>query len=208
MYRFSFRKPLMKKIIGLLLFLALGSLASVQDAPAAKNHPSKCAASKCDAGVCSADCCGSTVKLAVDGLEKEGIAETTEITLSAMAGINHCSTFVKSGTVMVKYDTDKMSVADIEKAVAQNGIKIVGYKANFKVKGLACQSCSNHLITILGKTKGVVNVDKICHMSGTVGITFDAKTTDKRKLKAAIHTTKYKVVESKKEAPAAATPQS
>jgi len=208
MCRFSFRKPPMKKIIALLLFLALGSLASVQDAPAAKNQPSKCAASKCDAGVCATDCSGSTVKLAVDGLEKEGVAETTEITLSAMAGITQCSTFVKSGTVMVKYDTDKMSVADIEKAVAQNGIKIVGYKANFKVKGLACQSCSNHLITILGKTKGVVNVDKICHMSGTVGITFDAKTTDKRKLKAAIHTTKYKVVESKKEAPAAATPQS
>jgi copper chaperone CopZ len=125
-----------------------------------------------------------------------------------MAGINHCSTFVKSGTVMVKYDTEKMKVADIEKAVAKNGIKIVGYKADFKIKGLACQTCSNHLTAVLGKTKGVVNVNKVCHMSGTVGITFDAKKTDKRKLKAAIHTTKYKVVESKKEAPAAATPQS
>lgn len=208
MCRFPYDHPLMRNIIALLSFLALGSFADAQDAPTAKNCPSRCAASKCAAGACAADCCGPTVKFAVNGLEKEGVAETTELTLSAMAGINHCSTSVKSGTVMVKYDTEKMKVADIEKAVAKNGIKIVGYKADFKIKGLACQTCSNHLTAVLGKTKGVVNVNKVCHMSGTVGITFDAKKTDKRKLKAVIHTTKYKVVESKKEAPAATTPQS
>jgi len=204
----SSRTTVMKNIIALTSFLAFGSFANAQKAPAAEKCPSKCAASKCDAGACAADCCGPMVKLAVNGLEKEGVAETTKITLGAMAGINHCSTCAKSGTIMVKYNADKMQVADIEKAVAKNGIKVVGHKTDFKIKGLACQSCSNHLTAVLGKTEGVVNVNKVCHMSGTVGITFDAKKTDKRKLKAAIHTTKYKVVESKKEAPAAATPQS
>jgi len=44
-------------------------------------------------------------------------------------------------------------------------------------------------------------------MSGTVNVTFDAKKTDAKKIKAAINTTKYKVVEAAKPAPAAA-PQS
>jgi copper chaperone CopZ len=148
------------------------------------------------------------VKLAVNGLEKEAVAETTKVTLGAIAGINHCSTCVKSGTVMVKYNADKIKVADIEKAVAKNGLKVVGHKTDFKVKGLACQSCSNHLTSILGKTNGVVNVDKVCHMSGIVAITFDAKKTDNETLKASIHTTKYRVIEAKKGATAATAPQS
>ena len=111
----------MKNIIVLLSFLAFGSFANAQKAPAAEKYPSKCAssASKCDAGACAADCCGPMVKLAVNGLEKEGVAETTKITLGAMAGINHCSTCAKSGTIMVKYNADKMQVADIENAGRQ-----------------------------------------------------------------------------------------
>ena len=141
------------------------------------------------------------VRLAVTGLEKEGAAEITKITLGAMAGINYCSTCAKSGTVMVKYDADKMKVCDIENAVANNGIKVTGHKTSFKIKGLACQSCSNHLTVILAKTEGVFNVDKVCHMSGIVTVTFDAKKTDKETLKASIHTTKYKVIKAKKAGP-------
>lgn len=198
MCRFSHKVNPMKNIIILTSFLAFGSFTNAQNAPTAEKCPSKCAA----------DTCGPMVKLAVNGLEKEAVAETTKVTLGAIAGINHCSTCVKSGTVMVKYNADKIKVADIEKAVAKNGLKVVGHKTDFKVKGLACQSCSNHLTSILGKTNGVVNVDKVCHMSGIVAITFDAKKTDNETLKASIHTTKYRVIEAKKEATAATAPQS
>ncbi len=198
----------MKNIIALTSLLAFGSFANAQEAPAAKKASAgKCAASACNAGKCADDCCGTMVKLAVTGLEKEGVAETAKITLDAMAGINFTSTCAKSGTVMVKYDPEKMKVADVEKAVAKNGIKVTGHRTSVKVKGLACQSCSNHLTAVLGKTEGVVNVDKVCHMSGTVAVTYDAKKLDAKKLKAAINTTKYKVVEAAKPAPAAA-PQS
>ena len=193
----------MKNIIALTSFLALGSFAGAQEAPAAET----CPASKCAASKCGAECDGPMVKLAVTGLEKEGVAETAQIMIGAMAGINRCTTCTKSGTVMVKYDADKMKVADIEKAVAKNGIKVTGHRTSVKVKGLACQSCSNHLTAMLGKTEGIVNIDKVCHMSGTVAVTYDAKKTDSKKLKAAINSTKYKVVEAAKPAPAAA-PQS
>lgn len=208
MCRLSHSVILMKNIIVLTSFLAFGAFANAQNAPTAGKCPSKYAANKCDAGACVADSCGPMIELAVNGLENEAIAETTKVTLGAIAGINHCLTCVKSGTVMVKYNADKIEVADIEKAVAKNGLKVVGHKTDFKVKGLACQSCSNHLTSILGKTNGVVNVDKVCHMSGIVAITFDAKKTDNETLKASIHTTKYRVIEAKKEAPAATAPQS
>lgn len=192
MHRFSPRILLMQHIIALTCFFAFGSFTNAQERPTAEN----CPASICQAGTCASDRCGLMVRLAVTGLEKEGAAEITKITLGAMAGINYCSTCAKSGTVMVKYDADKMKVCDIENAVANNGIKVTGHKTSFKIKGLACQSCSNHLTAILGKTDGVVNVDKVCHMSGIVTVTFDAKKTDKETLKASIHTTKYKVIKA------------
>nr|MBR9809576.1 heavy-metal-associated domain-containing protein [bacterium] len=208
MYCLSHSVILMKNIIVLTSFLAFGAFANAQNAPTVGKCPSKYAANKCDAGACVADSCAPMVKLAVNGLEKEAVAETTKVTLGAIAGINHCSTCVKSGTVMVKYNAGKIKVADIEKAVAKNGLKVVGHKTDFRVKGLACQSCSNHLTAILGKTNGVVNVDKICHMSGIVAVTFDAKKTDNETLKASIHTTKYRVIEAKKGATAATAPKS
>ena len=195
----------MKNIIALSSLLALGSFAQAQEAPAAKKcETSECSASKCKTGSCADECCGTMVKLAVTGLENESAAATTEVTLGAMAGINHCSTCAKSGTVMVKYDPETMKVGDIEKAVAKNGLKVTGHKTSFNIAGLACQSCSNHLTTVLGKTEGVVNVDKVCHQGGHAAVTFDPSKTDAAKIKAAIEATKYKVVEAKKPAPAAA----
>lgn len=197
----------MKNIITITAMLAFGGFASAQEAPAAKAK--KCPASACPSA-CADDCCGTMLKLAVTGLQDEAVAATAKVKLGAMAGINSCQTCAKSGTVMVKYDPETMKVADIEKAVTANGLKITGHKVSMKIKGLACQSCSNHLTTVLGKTEGIVNVDKVCHMSGTCAVTFDPKKTDMKKIKAAVHTTKYKVVEEKAKTvkPAATAAQS
>ena len=180
----------MKNIITIATIVALGGFAQAQEAPKAAAKTGKCAGAACDA-----DCGGTMIKLAVTGLDKEGIGATTEVKLGAMAGISKCGTCSKSNTVMVKYDPEKMTVADIEKAVTANGLKINGYMTAMKVKGLACQSCSNHLTTVLGKTEGIVNVDKVCHQSGSVMVTFDPKKTDMKKIKTAVNATKYKVVE-------------
>ena len=184
----------MKKFITLTSLLAFGAFANAQEEPAAE----KCATSKCSTSACSADeCTDPMVKWAGAGLEDESAAKTTEISLGAMAGITHCSTCSKSGTVTVNYNPEKMTPAEIEKLVAQNGLTVSGQKTSFEITGLACQSCSNHLTTVLGETEGVVKVDKVCHMSGHAAVTFDASKTDIAKIKDAINTTSYKVAEAK-----------
>jgi copper chaperone CopZ len=185
----------MKNIVTLATLVAFGGFAQAQDAPKPDAKKGKCATA-CATG-CNADVGGTMVKLAVTGLEKEGVGATTEVKLGAMAGINKCGTCSKSNTVMVKYDPEVMTVAAIEKAVAANGLKVKGHMTAMKVKGLACQSCSNHLTTVLGKTEGIVNVDKVCHQSGNVMVTYDPKKTDMKKIKAAVNTTKYKVIDEK-----------
>ena len=194
----------MKNILFLSSLLALGSFAQAQDAPAAE----KCPATKCP-GACAADCCdGTMIKLAVSGLDNDVATETAKATLGALAGISSCKACDKSNTFTVMYDPEKMKVAEIEKMLTKSGLKIKGHQTSFKIAGLACQSCSNHLTAVLGKTDGVVNVDKVCHLSGQAAVTFDPKKTDATKIKAAIQTTKYKVVDAvAKKAPVVA-PQS
>jgi copper chaperone CopZ len=194
----------MKQFIALSSLLAFGSLASAQDAPAAE----KCPAQKCPSA-CAIDCCdGTLIKFAVTGLDNDQAAISAEVVLGAQAAIGYCKSCPESGSFTVKYNPDKTKVAEIEKVLIENGLKITGQKASFKIAGLACQSCSNHLTTVLGKTDGVVNVDQICHKSGHAEITFDPKKTDSAKLKAAINTTKYKVVEADKKPATAPAPQS
>jgi copper chaperone CopZ len=192
----------MKKLLALTTLVALGGFAQAKEV---KAEAKKCPASECPSA-CADGCCGTMVKLAVTGLDDESVAATAEAKIGAMAGISSIKTCSKSGTVMVKYDAEKMKVCGIEKAVAETGLKVVGHKATMNIKGLACQSCSNHLTTVLGKTEGIVSVDKVCHQSGQATVTFDHKKTDMEKIKAAVNTTKYKVIEKKEKEAKAADP--
>ena len=195
---------LMKNILILSSFLALGSFAQAQEAPAAKKCPDQKGP-----GCCAAACCdGTMIKLAVTNLDNDVAIETAKATLGALSGVSSCKSCDKSNSVTVMYDPKKMKVAQIEKMLTDSGLKIKGHQTSFKIAGLACQSCSNHLTAVLGKTEGVVNVDKVCHMSGHAAVTFDPKKTDAAKIKAAIQTTKYKVVEASAKPVPVVAPQS
>lgn len=193
----------MKKILAITTLAALSGFAQAKEATAAKDK--KCAASSCKSS-CSDACCGTMVKLAVTGLDDESVAATAETKLGAMAGISSIKSCSKSGTVMVKYDAEEAKICAIEKAVADSGLTLVGHKATMKIKGLACQSCSNHLTSVLGKTEGILSVDKVCHKSGHATVTFDRKKTDMKKIKEAVHTTKYKVIEKEEKEAKASEP--
>jgi len=176
----------MKHLLSLTAILAFGGLATGQEVPKA---------TQCPAGECAKACCGTSVKLAVTGLENEAKTAKAEAALAALDGVTMCQNCSKSGTFAVNYDPAKVKAAAIEKAITDSGLKIAGHKATFKIKGMMCQSCSNHLTALLGKTPGVLGVDEVTHLTGEAKVTFDPKKTDEAKIKAAIHTTQYKVVE-------------
>jgi P-type Cu+ transporter len=195
----------MRTIITLSALLAFSTFASAEEAKAAekgdKQCPSACTANSCEAAE------GTLLKIAVTGLDKAEAAASAEVVLGAQAAISYCKSCPESGTFTVKYNPEKTTVADIEKTLTANGLNVTGQKADFKIKGMMCQSCSNHLTTVLGKTEGVLNIDKISHLDGQTQITFDPKKTDAQKIKTAINSTKYKVVDSP-ENPAPTAPQS
>ena len=186
----------MKQLLSLTTLLAFGGLVTAQEAPKPTQRPDEANAKAC---------AGTSLKLAVTDLKNEANTAKAKTALTALDGVNMCQNSSKSGSFTVNYDPAKVKVAAIEKAITGSGLKITGHKASFNIKGMMCQSCSNHLTTLLKKTPGVLSVDRVSHLIRQADVTFDPKKTDATKIKAAIHTTQYKVIEPKPDT--AAPPQ-
>lgn len=176
----------MKNLLSLATLFAFGGLITAQETPKATDSPS---------AKCAKACSGTALKLAVTGLENEANTAKAEAALTALDGVTMCKNCSKSGTFAVNYDPAKVNVAAIEKALTDSGLTITGHKTSFKIKGMMCQSCSNHITTLLGKTPGVLSVDEVTHLTGLASVTFDPKKTDEAKIKAVINSTRYKVIE-------------
>ena len=144
--------------------------------------------------------------LVVQGLEVGNTSQKVIDTLTALEGAQLESYSPKAGRLSLRFDPAKIKEADLKKKLTTAGVKIAGHRTTFQIKGLVCQSCSNHLTHVLGHTRGVTWVESISYLKGTATLIFDPIKTDKIKIKAAIHTTQYKAVEPRK--PAATTKES
>ena len=180
----------MKKLLSLTALFAFGGLITAQETPKAAAK-----AADCPKGECAKACSGTALKLSVSGLENEANTAKAEAAITALDGVTSCKNCSQSGTFAVNYDPAKVKPAPIEKALTDSGLTIAGHQTNFKIKGMACISCANHITSLLGKTPGVINVDEVSHMTGQTSVTFDPKKTDATKIKAVINATRYKVIE-------------
>lgn len=72
-------------------------------------------------------------------------------------------------------------------------------QVTLKISGMMCASCSNHLRKVLGKTKGVIEVNELNHLDGIAKITYDSKKITPAKITEVINATHYKVVDPNKE---------
>lgn len=186
----------MKTSLSIAALFALGSFAFAEPTAEKPHCETQCeteCASK-DPSECSYD----KAKFAVTGLEDETKVQMLKDKLSAHGGdMCFCS---ESGTMKIKYDPAGTELATLTEMVAKEGVTITGQKVAFKVDNMVCGSCSNALSTMLDGAEGVVSVDKACHSSGAVAVTFDPAKTSEMKIKETINASKYQVKEAKMEA--------
>lgn len=138
------------------------------------------------------------LELVVKGLESAQTSQRVTTTIATLAGAHLVTLSQKPGLLSLRFDPAKLKEADLKKKLTAAGVKITAHRTTFKIKGLVCQNCSNHLTHLLGHTPGVTFVESISYLTGTATLTFDPLKTDETKIKAAIHTTQYKVMEAKK----------
>lgn len=153
------------------------------------------------ASILGAQAAETTLKLSVDGLEKPDTLDKIKSLVQSTEGIRLEKADPATRLLSLTIDDQKTTGEKAKKALSTGGLKIVGDRTTLKIKGLFCQSCCNHLTSVLGKTEGVVFVESISHLTGLAEITFDPQKTDLAKIKAAVHTTNYKVIEPDQTSP-------
>ncbi len=69
-------------------------------------------------------------------------------------------------------------------------------KTEFKIKGMTCESCEDHINLEVNKLTGIIN-STVSYKNGNAIIEFDKSKTDNSKIEQAINSTGYKVTDKK-----------
>jgi len=98
------------------------------------------------------------VELKVSGMTCATCAATIEKSLLSLSGVINAQVNLGNETGMVEYDTTKLKVADLEKAVTDAGYKVINEKAALKIGGMTCATCVKTIEKSLKRLDGISSV--------------------------------------------------
>jgi Cu+-exporting ATPase len=129
-------------------------------------------------------------ELKVAGMICAACTAAIEKALRNLDGV--ASAFVNLGTetASVEYDPDKLSLADLEKAVRDAGYDVIDEKVVLKIGGMVCAMCVGALEIALKKLDGVVEV-RVNLASEKAYVTFNPRMVGLEDMKNAIADTGY-----------------
>lgn len=96
--------------------------------------------------------------LNISGMTCASCATTIEKSLMGLEGVNEARVNVGTENAVVSYDTERISILDLEKAVADAGYRVINEKTTLKLGGMTCASCEKTIGTALERLPGVVDV--------------------------------------------------
>lgn len=97
-------------------------------------------------------------QLKISGMTCSTCATTIEKSLSNLPGVSQASVNLGTEITDVEYDTKKVALTDLEKAVLDAGYDIVNETVILKVGGMTCVTCQQTIETTLQKLEGVSSV--------------------------------------------------
>lgn len=165
----------------------------------------------------------SSVTLAnfsIKGMTCISCEEHVKHAVNALDGVLEASADYEDGTANVKFNDAKVSVEKIVDAINSTGYKVEEYelqsstqsnnavhdvsslqeaavnKIEFQIKGMTCSGCEGHVKHAVNQLEGVIEASA-SYKDGKAVISYDASKTSPEKIKEAINSTGYKVVEPK-----------
>ncbi|MDD1719635.1 MAG: heavy metal translocating P-type ATPase [Methanoregulaceae archaeon] len=95
-------------------------------------------------------------ELKITGMECATCAVNIEKSLGAVENVSRAEVNYGTGTATVEYESGKVSVGDLEKAIRDAGYGVVYQEAVLKVGGMVCATCVQTIQTALQEIEGVV----------------------------------------------------
>ncbi len=97
-------------------------------------------------------------EIRISGMTCVMCAGAVEKSVRQLPGVLQADVNLGKETATVEWDKDKVNLADIEKAVAQAGYRVVDEKTSIKVGGMTCVMCAGAIEKAVSAIEGVTNV--------------------------------------------------
>jgi Cu+-exporting ATPase len=128
--------------------------------------------------------------LKISGITCANCVKTIENSLSHLDGVSEATVNLGTEIGTVEYDSAKIEVIDLEKAVIDAGYGVVNEKTVIKIGGMTCANCVAAIEKVLGKLDGVAKVN-VNLSSEKAYVTYNSKITTVADMKAAIEDAGY-----------------
>ena len=95
----------------------------------------------------------------ITGMTCATCVRTIEKSVSNLDGVTDIKVNLGNETGTVEYDSTKLRIADIEKAVRDAGYEVVNEKATIKIGGMTCATCVKIIEKALKNLDGIISVN-------------------------------------------------
>lgn len=100
-----------------------------------------------------------SIELDISGMTCASCASTVEKSLSYLSGVTSARVNPGNQSAMVEYESAKLGLADLEKAVADAGYRVIHDTITLRIGGMTCVSCAKTIQNALQKLDGISDVN-------------------------------------------------
>ena len=133
--------------------------------------------------------------LKIEGMTCSACSNRVERFVKKLDGVNEANVNFATETLNVDFDSDKLTLADIENTVIKAGYtvkkNIKSYE--FKVEGMTCSACANRVERVTKKINGVERAS-VNFATEELSVTIDEEFADYPQIKAVVEKAGYKLI--------------
>lgn len=98
-------------------------------------------------------------ELKISGMSCAICATTIEKSILSLEGVSYAQVNLGTETATIEYDSTKLKLTDIEKAVADAGYEVINEGVNLKIGGMTCAMCVKTIENALVRLDGIVSAN-------------------------------------------------
>ncbi|MCX5639186.1 MAG: heavy metal-associated domain-containing protein, partial [Planctomycetota bacterium] len=97
-------------------------------------------------------------ELSISGMTCATCVATVEKSLLRLNGVTGAQVNLANEVASVEYDSARLNLSDLEKAVADEGYKVINAQITLRIGGMTCATCAKTIESAIGKLAGISSV--------------------------------------------------
>jgi len=129
-------------------------------------------------------------ELSISGMTCATCVAAVEKSLLRLNGVTGAQVNLANEVASVEYDSARLNLSDLEKAVADEGYKVINAQITLRIGGMTCATCAKTIESAIGKLAGISSV-YVNLAAQETSVTYNPKMTTVAEMKKAIEGAGY-----------------